>query len=162
MSFGVEDLIQGLRGSRMHFLNHLRGLTAEQWTWKPYPECKSILETVVHMVVDDQAAYQSLETAAEPEYEQISEATAAEAGGDKQKAMQMLEESHEKLCAYIAARFAGMPLDSEFSAFGSKMKLAAGIPHLSSEDYYHAGQVSYIRMATDPTWDYYAQIYGGA
>ena len=54
-----------------------------------------------------------------------------------------------------------MPLDAEFSAFGSKMKLAAGIPHLSSEDYYHAGQVSYIRMATDPAWDYYGHVYGG-
>lgn len=161
MAFGVDDLVEGLRGSRLHFLKHLKGLTAEQWTWKPYPECKCIYETVVHLVGDDRAALQSLETGGEPAYEQILESASSEAAGDKEKALEMLEESHEKLCAYIAARFTGVPLDSEFSAFGSKMKLGSGIPFFSSEDYYHAGQVAYIRMATDCTWDYYAHIYGG-
>ena len=161
MAFGVEDLIEGLRGSRLHFLKHLKGLTAEQWTWKPYPECKSILETLLHLVGDDRAALQALETGGEPTYESILEAAFAEAAGDKEKVLEMLEESHEKLCAYIAARFTGVPLDSEFSAFGSKMKVGSGIPYLSSEDFYHAGQVSYIRMATDPAWDYYSHIYGG-
>ncbi len=161
MAFGVEDLIEGLRGSRLHFLKHLKGLSADQWTWKPYPECMSIYETIVHIVVDDRAAMQALETGGEPEYESIREAAIAESGGDKGKAMELLEESHEKLCAYIAARFTGVPLDSEFSAFGAKMKVGSGIPFLSSEDYYHAGQVSYIRMATEPAWDYYAHIYGG-
>ena len=161
MAFGVEDLIDGLRGSRLHFLKHLKGLTAEQWTWKPYPECKSIQETIVHLVGDDRAALQALETGGEPEYEQILEKAFAEAGGDKEQALDMLEESHENLCAYIAARFTGAQLDTEFAAFGTKMKVGSGIPYLSSEDYYHAGQVSYIRMATDPTWDYYSHVYGG-
>src|SRR5438477_10110901 len=122
MAFGVEDLIQGLRGSRLHFLKHLKGLTSDQWTWKPYPECKSIYETVVHLIGDDRAAYQSIETGAEPTYEQILETAFAEAGGGKEKAMEMLEESHERLCAFIAARFAGAPLDTEVSAFGTMMK----------------------------------------
>src|SRR5688500_2409022 len=161
MAFGTEDLIEGLRSSRLHFLKHLKGLSAEQWTWKPYPECKSIYETVVHLVGDDRAAHQSLETGGEPAYEEILEAAHAEAGGDKGKALDMLEESHEKLCAYIGARFAGVPLDSAFSAFGSKMKVGSGSPFLSSAHYYQAGQVSDIRMATNPEWDYYAHIYGG-
>ena len=155
----MEDLIEGLRKSRLHFLKHLKGLTAEQWTWKPYPECKSILDTIVHLVTDDRAALQSFETGGEPDYEWIVAAATAEAGGDKEEAMKMLEESHERLCAFLGARFQGLPLDSEISVWGSPMKLGAAIPHFSSEDYFHAGQVSYIRMATDPTWDYYAEIY---
>ena len=161
MAFGTEDLLKGLRSSRLHFLKHLKGLTAEQWTWKPYPECKSILDTVIHLVVDDRAALQALETGGEPEYENLITTAVMEAGASKEKAVEMLEESHERLCAYIAARFTGVALDSDFSAFGSKTKLGAGIPILSSEDYYHAGQVAYIRMATDPSWDYYSHIYSG-
>ena len=33
---------------------------------------------------------------------------------------------------------------------------------ISSEDYYHAGQITFIRMATDPQWDYYRSIYNFA
>ena len=50
-------------------------------------------------------------------------------------------------------------MDTEVSAYGTPMKLGRAIAHLSSEDFYHAGQVAFIRIATDPSWDYYAVIY---
>lgn len=53
MAFDVDSLIEGVRESRRFFLKHLKGLRDDQWEWKPYPECKSIRETLAHLVSDD-------------------------------------------------------------------------------------------------------------
>ena len=55
VSFTVHDLLEEAKGSRRYFLKHVKGLTAEQWDWKPYPECKSVRETVAHLISDDRA-----------------------------------------------------------------------------------------------------------
>lgn len=73
----------------------------------------------------------------------------------------LLEESHEDLCAFLLSKPADTPLDVEISFFTGRMPLGLAIAGISSEDYYHAGQVAFTRMATDPAWDYYASIYGG-
>lgn len=158
MAYDLNDVLGSIRRSRQFFLKHLQGLRDDQWDWKPYPECKSITETLVHLVVDDRAALQSLRTGGEPDYEAISTATTEEAGGDRDRARAMLDASHARLCAFVGATYEGKPLDTEVSAWGAPVKLG-GLGLLSSEDYYHAGQVAYIRMASDPAWDYYAAIY---
>ena len=53
MSFDTTDLIAGLRDSRRNLLKHLEGMTDEQWRWKPYPECKSVRETLTHLLMGD-------------------------------------------------------------------------------------------------------------
>jgi uncharacterized damage-inducible protein DinB len=162
MAFTTQDLLEGLRASRQFFLKHLDGLAEEQWAWKPYAECKSIRETLPHLLADDRAALQSLETGSEPDYIGLVEQAAKETQGkDIGELRSMLDKSHERLCAFIADRYANAPMDTEVSAYGAKRKLGRGIAYLSSEDFYHAGQVAYIRMATDPSWDYYGVIYGG-
>src|SRR5205085_669519 len=113
-------------------------------------------ETLAHLITDDRAALQALVTEGEPDYDALQESE-----GDLDRLQTLLQESHEALCAYILKRYADAPLDTEASAFGAKMKLGGAIPHLASEDFYHAGQVGFIRMATDPAWDYYAAVYGG-
>jgi hypothetical protein len=160
MALTLDDLLDGLRASRLFFYKHISGLTDEQWSWKPYPECKSVTRTIVHLVANDRAALQSLATNAEPEYEQISEAATVEAAGDRDRALAMLQQSHDQLCAAIAARFGSAPMDAEMCAWGSVKKLPVAVGYLSSEDFYHAGQVAFIRLATDPSWDYLGQIYG--
>ena len=163
MAFDVEDLIDALRASRRHFLKHLDGLREEQWDWKPFPECKTIRQTLSHLIVDDRAALQALQTGGEPEYERLSEEVTREASGDVDPAglRARLDASHESLCSFIALRFAQAPLDEVVSAFGAPLKLGRAVPFLSSEDFYHAGQVAYVRMATDPGWEYYSAVYGG-
>jgi uncharacterized damage-inducible protein DinB len=162
MAFNTADLIEGLRASRRHLLKHLNGLREDQWDWKPYPECKSIREALPHLITDDRAALQSLETGGEPDYGTLLEQANQECAGLGTDAVRaLLDASHERLCAYIADRFKDAPADTEVSAYGAPMKLGRAVPYLSSEDFYHAGQIAFIRMATDPAWDYYAVIYGG-
>lgn len=72
-----------------------------------------------------------------------------------------LEKSRSALINEIRSRFANSPLDADVCIWGAHDKLAVGLPYLSSEDFYHAGQIAFIRNASDPSWDYYAEIYGG-
>lgn len=158
MAFDVEDLIAGLHKSREHFLKHLSGLREEQWDWKPYAECKSIRETLVHLIVDDRAALQALQTNGEPEYDAL---IGNEQPGEPAELLERLAATHQELCSYIRATYASAALDTVVSAFGAPTKLASAIPYISSEDFYHSGQVGFIRMASGPEWDYYSTIYGG-
>jgi uncharacterized damage-inducible protein DinB len=162
MAFTFEDLIDSLRASRSNFHKHLEGLKEEQWDWKPYPECKSIRETLIHLVVDDRAAADAIEKNGEPDYEGLMNAATAEAEGDIAHLKALADTSFTNLLELLISRYADAPLDTEISVYGSTKKLGVGIPFFSSEDYYHTGQVSFIRMASDPTWNYYAAIYGGA
>ena len=152
----VTDLVASVRASRRHFWKHLAGLTEAQWDWKPYPECKSVRETLAHLVQDDRAALEALRTGGEPDYE-----GATEPERDMARLRAILAESHEALCAAILEKYADSPLGDTASIWGSPMPLGRGIPYLCSEDFYHAGQVAFIRQATDPAWDYYGAIYGG-
>jgi hypothetical protein len=159
MALTLSDVMQDLHGSRKHFLKHLNGLTDEQWSWKPYPQCKSILESVIHLIGDDRAALQSLQTNKEPDYAGVMNITIEEAGGDREKALSMLAVSHDALCTWLEAQYSQVSMDTELCIWGDTKKLATGIAYLSSEDFYHAGQVAFCRLATDPTWDYYVSIY---
>jgi len=157
VAFDVDSLIEGVRESRRHFLKHLKGLRDDQWDWKPYPECKSIRETLAHLVSDDRAYMEILRTGAMPDFQAVEEHET-----DVTKLLLRLEKSHEELCGFLRERFADTPLDTEVFFFTGKEKLGRAILGISSEDHYHAGQVAFIRMATDPSWDYYAAIYGHA
>lgn len=160
MAFAFEDLIESLRASRSNFHKHLQGLKDDQWDWKPYPECKSIRDTLIHLIVDDRAAVGAFDSDDEPDYEALVNAATAEAGNDITHLKALLENSFETLIAELTTRYADKPLDTEISVFGSPRKLGVAIPYFSSEDYYHTGQVSFIRMASDPSWNYYEAIYG--
>ncbi|MDE2126140.1 MAG: DinB family protein [Armatimonadetes bacterium] len=155
MPFHLSDVVRGVRSSRKYFLRHLDGLTPAQWSWKPYPACKSVVETLAHLVTDDSAYLQSLQTGVEPTYEALEVAER-----DPGRLLQMLQESHETLLAYIEEKYADAPLDSTVTAWGSPLPLGSAVAHISSEDFYHAGQIAFIRMATDPDWDYYTAVYG--
>ncbi len=155
MALTLDDALDGVRSSRRYFRKHLTGLREDQWDWKPNAECKNIRETLVHLICNDRAALQSMQTGKEPDYESFQETER-----DPERLCGLLAESFEDLQAYIKTRYADAPLDTEVSVYGSPLKLARAVSHLSAEDFYHAGQVAYIRIATDPTWDYYSAIYG--
>ncbi len=131
----VTDLVNTVRDSRRHFWKHVNGLSDAQWDWKPYPECKSVRETLAHLVQDDRAALAALHSGGEPDYESFAEP----------------ERDLDRLRALLA----------DMSAWGAIKPLGLGIPYFCSEDYFHAGQVLFIRLATDPAWDYYSAVYGG-
>ena len=159
MDLTLDELIEDLQHSRQFFFKHLDGLREDQWDWKPYPECKSIRETLAHLVVDDRSAIESIETGDFPDFDAIAAVAIREAPDNLEKQFALLAESHEQLIALLRTKYANQPLDTEISIWGMNGKVVRLVPHLSSEDYYHAGQVGFIRMAIDPAWNYYKAIY---
>lgn len=161
MAYIIDDVLAGVRHSRAFFLRHLDGLTPEQWTWKPYSENKSVRETIAHMLANDRLARQNVEGQGTPaDYIGFLAAVAEEVAGNTDEELRArLCREHDEFLTFLAERFAGAGLDAEVDVWGGQGKLAERFGHLSSEDYYHAGQVAFIRLATDPGWEYYAHVY---
>jgi uncharacterized damage-inducible protein DinB len=155
MATDISDLIDGVRESRRYFLKFLDGLREDQWDWKPYPECKSIRETLRHLVSDDRATIAVFKTG---DWQEAVTIEVTEQ--DVPKLLDMLEESHEELCNFLSDHFAETPLDARVPFFFGESKLTNAIMGIIGEDNYHAGQVGFIRSATDPQWGYYRAIYG--
>ena len=151
----LNSVIESIHASRKYFLNHIKGLRQDQWDWKPFPECKSIGETLAHLIADDRAAIHILETGQFPDFGSI-----LEHAPDPIKLQALLTQSHENLVAFLLNKFSDTSLDTPVNYFEGVISLSQAILGISSEDYYHAGQVAFIRLATDPQWDYYQQVYG--
>jgi uncharacterized damage-inducible protein DinB len=162
MAFELADVLERVKNSRTFFFRHLDGLSDAQWTWKPFEGCKNVQETLIHIVANDRMALRSLETRSDPEdYEAFYESVFDELMGESGRSLvECARESHAAICDYLERTYGASPLDTEVVLWGKARKLGTAVAYLSSEDYYHAGQVAYIRIATDPEWDYYGQIYG--
>ena len=160
MSFTAQDALVGLVRSRALFLKHLRGLRDDQWTWKPYPECKSIRETLVHLHGTDRIMMWIIETGKQPDWEGCHASVEAETASDTlERLVERLRTSHYALMEFLETRFGALPLATEIATWGDPDLLGRIIPQMATEDHYHAGQVAFIRQATDPAWDYYQAIY---
>ena len=163
MALTLESLLEGVRASRRQFFKHLEGLTDEQALWKPYPECKSVRETLVHLIQVDQAALDSLKTGTLDAWSTLEPQIATETKSlTLPELRSLLEQSHTALLDYLATTYATHALDEPIPLWASPTPLGRAVPYLSSEDFYHSGQLAFIRQATDPSWDYYAAIYGNA
>lgn len=154
MAHDIECIVEGIRESRRFFLRHIEDVREDQWDWKPYPECKSIRETLAHLVTDDRASIAMLRDGSITDWDAVEVHET-----DVPKLLDLLNQSHGEYCAFVRDRYADTPLDTEIDFFTGKTKLGLAIAGISSEDHYHAGQIAFIRMATDPEWDYYQAIY---
>lgn len=154
MANNINDIIDRLRISRRHFLKHLHGVRDEQWDWKPSPKCNSIREILAHMVANDRAFMELFNAGSTSGRGSVEQRDIA-------KLLEMLSRSHESLCALLRLRYANKPLDTEIPFLGRPEKLETVMSWISFEDYYYAGQIAFIRMATDPSWENCVSIYGG-
>lgn len=154
MSFVSDDLINHLVQTRNLFLKHLQGVTEEQTEWKPYPECMSIKETLAHLICDDRSSLDGLRSGREPDYDAHREHER-----DFGKLVELLHQSHSDLIGFLRERYGASALDEMVTLWGQERKLGSALAFLTSEDYYHAGQVAFIRLATNPEWDYYGEIF---
>ena len=155
MNDTLRHALEAKTASRDFFLKHLRGITSEQWNFKPFAECKSAFETLQHLIIDDLAAIESLRTGVDPDYdayEPVAESV--------DELLATLRTTHAQLLAEIEARFPDPEEGTPICIWGDRRPFRSGVAWLSSEDFYHAGQIAFIRIATDPEWNYYANVYG--
>jgi uncharacterized damage-inducible protein DinB len=155
--FGVDQMIDAVDQARQGFLKHLEGVTADQAVWKPYPGCKSIAETLDHLLWSDRTLVVILQSGKEPDY---TTAPVAPPSDTSDTLKSNLAAAHDSLMSYLKVAYSNSPLDTPVNFWGHQAPLWPALAGLTNEDSYHTGQVAYIRMATDPSWDYYANIYG--
>lgn len=114
----------------------------------------------MHLLHVDRAALDSLNTGTLDAWGALTEQIAVETESLTIPELQaLLEVSHAALLDYLATAYATHSLDDPIPLWASPTPLGRAVPYLSSEDFYHSGQVAFIRQATDPSWDYYAAIY---
>lgn len=154
MALGIDDLIELAKETREQFLKHINGMTEEQMDFKPYAECKSVRETLQHLITDSRAAIHVLETGQMPDFAAIMETET-----DTGKLLAIIEESQNKVISSVKEKFGGVPLDTPIPFFGRPCPLWKAVLSMALEDNYHTGQAAFARMACDPAWDYYKAIY---
>ncbi len=155
MSLSFDDLMNLVKNGREHFLKHIHGIRDDQWDWKPYVECKSPRETLLHLLGNDKTALHSLQTGKAPDWAEFYNETER----DIPKLLALMSEARNSLIGYLTENYADKPLGTEIIMWGETIKLGLALAAIPCEDYYHAGQIAFIRQATDHTWDYYAAIY---
>lgn len=137
-------------------------MTDEVFEAQPHPECKSARKTVLHLIGVDRSVLEAVKTSTMPDFMAIDAAVETELGElSRADLEQAVRSSHEELLAYLQANYGDRTPDDLMPLWGEPTPLGIAIPYLSSEDYYHAGQLGYMRIAANPNWDYYGQIYAG-
>jgi hypothetical protein len=155
MSSTIATTVEPLIIARNHFLKHLCSIRDDQWDFKPFPNTMTMRDTLRHLVVDDLAALDSLQTGHEPDYDSFNvEEEAVE------ELLDRMSLARQALVDELISKIEESGEDIQICTWGQMRPLHVGIAYLTSEDYYHAGQVSFLRQASDPDWDYYATIYG--
>jgi hypothetical protein len=66
----------------------------------------------------------------------------------------------EALIALVRQRYSGADLDTPVTLWTQEGKLGIHMGHISQELAYHTGQVSLLRQALVPDWDYFGDVFG--
>lgn len=147
MAIGTEEMFANLSHSQRFFRAHLNGIRQEQWDWKPSPACRSVREILLHWTemaemfgVGDGALQTSLKKATP----------------DVSLVQALMKDAGLRFAAGFRAQYADSPMDSLLPNGTAVGSMLAGLP---AEDMYHAGQVAYIRLATDPAWDWVKAVH---
>jgi hypothetical protein len=79
---------------------------------------------------------------------------------DPQKLLVLLQKGLDNIIEYVEATYSDADLETDVQAWEFHATLANAMTWFGGEENYHTGQVAFIRLASDPTWDYYDQIHG--
>ena len=144
MAVGLDEILQSFYSSQRFFRAHLNGMRADQWDWKPFPACRSIREILLHWAEQfspGQTAFQAAMQAPTPDVAVLQ---------------RLMKEAGVRFAEAYREKYAETPMDAPFSNGTPVGTVLAGF---SGEDNYHAGQIAFIRLATDPDWDWVKAVH---
>lgn len=144
MAVGLDEILDNLYWSQKYFRAHLNGMQDHQWDWKPFPGCRSIREILVHWADVFSAGDTALHSALEPVVPNVV------------VVQKLMKEAGLRYGEGYRQRCADAPMDS---LWPNGTPVGSVLASLSGEDNYHAGQVAFIRLATDPEWDWVKAVH---
>jgi len=144
MAVGLDEILDSVYRSQKFLRAHLNGIQGDQWDWKPYSACRSIREILVHwaeqFAKDDASLHSALQSAT-PNVAVIQ---------------RLMKEAGLRDGARYHQQYLDAPMDS---LFPNGLPVGTVLASLSGEDNYHAGQIAFIRLATDPGWDWVKAVH---
>ena len=144
MAIGLEEVMENLYRTQRFFRAHLNGMQPEQWDWKPFPACRSVREILLHwaeIFAADDAALTAGLTAAFPNVASVQE---------------LMKEAGLRFGTGFSAQYAECGLDSRLP---NGVAVGTALASLAGEDNYHAGQIAFIRLATEPDWNWVQAVH---
>jgi hypothetical protein len=144
MAAGFEEVMDNLYRSQRFFRAHLNGILAEQWDWKPFPSCRSIREILLHWAEIFAADDAALETGLKAAVPDVASVQA------------LMKEAGLRFGRGFSAPYVDSAMETRLpngAAVGTVLASLAG------EDNYHAGQIAFIRLATEPAWDWVQAVH---
>lgn len=163
MALTLEDALADVQEAR-HYLNrHVTGMTTQQWDAKPFAHVNSVREIFVHLLATNRAVSDMLngEPFAMPRHtERHKEAAREIAHLVPADIIARHDAQGDALIAQVRHKYAGADLDTLVTLWTQEAKLGIHLGHISQELAYHTGQVSLVRQALVPDWDYFGDVFG--
>lgn len=144
MAVGLDEILDNFYRSQEFFRAHLNGMQDEQWDWKPFPACRSIREILLHWAELFSPGETPLQAALK---QPLPDVVAVQ---------RLMKEAGAQFGAGFREQCADSSMDS---LFPNGVAVGTILASLSGEDSYHAGQVAFIRLATDPDWDWVKAVH---
>ncbi len=171
MALTLEEALADVREAR-HYLNrHVMGMTTEQLDAKPFPSVNSVREIFVHLLATARAVSAMLngEPFSISRHGERHKEAAQQIVSLAPDAIIALHDAEAKaLIALVQQKYARAASDSDsldtldtpVTLWTREAKLGVHLGHVSQELAYHTGQVSLLRQALVPDWDYFGDVFG--
>ena len=133
----IDDLTLGLRTSREFLLRHLKEMPAEAWDSRLAGTPRSVREIVEHLLEEDSEWIVLL-------------------GGEKlslHASPESLRASNEALLELLQRQWADRADEAFLILTGDGKGMPQGVTYRQIEDYYHSGQIAWLRLALQPGWE---------
>lgn len=142
----TPDLAMALAASREFLVRQVRGLSPAECDYLVTGMRATVNQIVEHMLANDAFCLDKLGGTAWPDDPTLP-------------ADQRLSRSGMALQQEIRANWADKQDEALLRLAGGGEGIAKGVSYIQIEDFYHAGQVCWIRLALQPDWDSNADTY---
>lgn len=163
MASTTNDSLNDMQEARAYFRRHTAGMAEVGWDFQPFPHTNNIRQILMHMIATNRGVLAMLGGEAfemKRHGERHKEAWAEVEGQSGAYLLALLDQSGEAIAASVQKSYAYATFDTPLTLWGTEGKLGVQLARLSQETAYHTGQVSSLRQAFDPSWDYFSEVFG--
>ncbi len=148
-----ELALTQLRAQRNELRRLTHNLHEAQWDYQPYKQLNSIRTTLIHLLIVDRSAIVKMEDPMNFQWDTL--VTEEERQSSPAKLLDLLDVSLSNFESHYRQNYQSQSLDTPVELFGSERPLLSALFNMAAEYGYHNGQISFLRQASDTSWDFY-------
>ncbi len=148
-----ELALAQLRAQRTELRRLTNDLHDAQWDYQPYKQLNTIRTTLIHLLIVDRSAIVKMDDPMNFQWDAL--VSEEERQASPEKLLDLLDASLVNFENHYRHNYESKPLDTPVQLFGSERPVLAALFNMAAEYGYHNGQISFLRQASDTSWDYY-------